>query len=123
MLLARGIWLFTRSHSKKAIVFSPRKPNMSVTNLLRTKLTKLSGVIVRDLGKEKCDIVTFTKEGEAPSIIFQQLLAKGINTSVSIVEHARLDMGSRGLDEMVRASVHYYNTEEEVDRFCEILSQ
>ncbi|MBN4081237.1 aminotransferase class V-fold PLP-dependent enzyme [Caldithrix abyssi] len=94
-----------------------------LANILRTKLTELPGVIVRDLGKEQCGIVTFTKDGEASSLVSQRLLAKGINTSVSPAEYARLDMGSRGLDEIVRASVHYYNTEEEIERFCEILVQ
>lgn len=93
-----------------------------LAKLLRTRLTELPGVIVRDLGKEKCGIVTFTKEGEAPSMVSKRLLAKGINTSVSPIEYARLDMGSRGLDEIVRASVHYYNTEEEIERFCETLA-
>ena len=49
-------------------------------------------------------------------------MSKGINTTVSLAKHARLDMGSRELDKVVRASVHYYNTEEEIERFCEVLA-
>lgn len=53
---------------------------------------------------------------------FPAVLSKGINTTVSLAKHARLDMGSLELDEVVRASVHYYNTEEEIERFCEVLA-
>jgi selenocysteine lyase/cysteine desulfurase len=93
-----------------------------LAKILRARLTDLPGVVVRDLGKEQCGIVTFTKEGEASSIVSQRLLSKGINTTVSLAKHARLDMGSRELDEVVRASIHYYNTEEEIERFCEVLA-
>jgi selenocysteine lyase/cysteine desulfurase len=34
------------------------------------------------------------------------------------VTSTRIDMEDRGLSELVRASVHYYNSEDEVDRFC-----
>jgi selenocysteine lyase/cysteine desulfurase len=42
---------------------------------------------------------------------------------VSDVEAARLDLEARGLQAVVRASPHYYNTDEEVERFVEVLGQ
>jgi cysteine desulfurase / selenocysteine lyase len=41
-----------------------------------------------------------------------------MNVSVSRLPSTRLDMEARGLQDLVRASVHYYNTEEEIARFC-----
>jgi len=34
------------------------------------------------------------------------------------VASTRLDMEKRGLGDLARASVHYYNTEQELDRFA-----
>ncbi|MDW6062551.1 hypothetical protein SAZ11_36610 [Streptomyces sp. FXJ1.4098] len=42
------------------------------------------------------------------------LAEQGINISVSRTASTRLDMDERGLRELLRASVHYYNTEEEI---------
>ena len=44
------------------------------------------------------------------------LAPHGVNVSVSLVDYARLDLPARGLPDLVRASVHYYNTDEELDR-------
>jgi selenocysteine lyase/cysteine desulfurase len=46
-----------------------------------------------------------------------------INVSWNGVSNTYLDMTARGLNEIVRASVHYYNTEEEVDAFIKELKQ
>ena len=48
----------------------------------------------------------------------QQLKAKGIAVRTIERSSARIDMEQRGLDELVRASVHYYNTEAEIERLC-----
>ena len=85
---------------------------------LRTRLAALPGVAVHDKGAERCGIVTFTVADEAAGSVVKRLRAKGINTSASGVESTRFDMASRGLTEVVRASVHYYNTAAEIDRFC-----
>ena len=49
--------------------------------------------------------------------------AKGINVSVSPAEYARFDVEPRGLSALVRASVHYYNTGDEMDRLCAALAE
>jgi selenocysteine lyase/cysteine desulfurase len=89
---------------------------------LRERLARLPSVTVRDIGAEKCAIVTFTVEGRDPEEIKATLAEKKINVTVTGTLGARLDMDARGLTKMVRASVHYYNTEDEIDRFCAALA-
>ena len=88
---------------------------------LRAKLSDIDGIVVRDLGKERCGIVTFTKTGKDPLEIRHQMNAQRINVWSSTIESTRIDMEQRHLESVVRASVHYYNTEEEITRFCAAL--
>ncbi len=88
---------------------------------LRGMLTEVPGVQVHDLGARRCGIVTFTVEGVPADDVQQKLAAAGVNTTVSRVSHARHDLARRGLSDLVRASVHYYNTEEELRRLCDQL--
>jgi cysteine desulfurase/selenocysteine lyase len=85
---------------------------------LREGLAAIPGLTLRDLGAEHCGIVTFTKDGASPAEIQSALAAQRINIAVSPRNFTRLDMDARDLDALARASVHYYNTEDEVERFC-----
>jgi cysteine desulfurase/selenocysteine lyase len=86
--------------------------------LLRQQLAQVKGVIVRDLGRVRCGIVTFTCNGHSPGEVMHRLKANGIAVRTVERSSARIDMEQRGLDELVRASVHYYNTEAEIERLC-----
>lgn len=89
---------------------------------LRARLSELPGVTVRDQGKQRCGIVTFTIDGREPAEIRSALGERGINVWVSTPGGTLLDMQARGLNGLVRASVHYYNSEEEIARFCTALA-
>ncbi len=84
---------------------------------LRARLAAIPGATLQDLGAEQCGIVTFTVRDQKAEVIQQALAAQQINVSVSLAPYTRLDMDARGLESLVRASVHYYNSEAEVERF------
>jgi cysteine desulfurase / selenocysteine lyase len=87
----------------------------------RARLGDLKGVKVTDIGEEKCGIVTFTVAGKDPMEIRHLLSENKINVWSSVIEATRIDMEERNLQSVVRASIHYYNSEEEVSRCCEVL--
>jgi len=90
---------------------------------LRSQLLALGFVTIHDLGVERCGIVTFNIEGIPADEVQRKLLEMGINVSVSLEESGRLDLAERKIPQLVRASVHYYNSEEEIERFCEAVAQ
>jgi selenocysteine lyase/cysteine desulfurase len=88
----------------------------------RARLASVPGVVVTDTGHERCGIVTCTVDGRSAVELRDALRAQQINTSVSAAPSALLDMGARRLTEVLRASVHAYNTEAELDRFAAALA-
>tara|TARA_R110000787_G_scaffold63679_11_gene143926 strand:+ start:1272 stop:2453 length:1182 start_codon:yes stop_codon:yes gene_type:complete len=91
----------------------------SLAEQLRTQLSAIPGVHVTDIGREKAGIVTFIKDGFESPDIRALLSQKKINVSSSNRNSTLLDMDKRGLAQIVRSSVHYYNDEDEIARFCE----
>ncbi|APU14309.1 MULTISPECIES: aminotransferase class V-fold PLP-dependent enzyme [Actinoalloteichus] len=90
---------------------------------LRTALADIPGVTVHDQGVRRCGIVTFSL-ASLPSARLRRLLgAENINTSLSRRESAQHDFTARDLPEMIRASVHYYNTEDELSRLVDAVAR
>ena len=88
---------------------------------LRQRLAALKGVTVTDLGTVRGAIVTFAVEGADHNALKMALRAQAINVCVSTQFSSRLDLKGRGLLNVMRASVHLYNTEAELDRFVAAL--
>ena len=85
---------------------------------LRSGLSEMPGIAVHDAGRVKGAIVTFSHERVSAGDLKTRLAEQDINVSISPNEYARIDSEERGLPEIIRASVHYYNSDEEIDRFC-----
>src|SRR6516162_9752377 len=90
--------------------------------LLRVRLAQIPGVAVCDRGRTQCGIVSFLCEGIGAEAVKAALARERINVSVSDAAWTRLDMDARGIPALVRASVHYYNSEAEVDAFTAALA-
>jgi selenocysteine lyase/cysteine desulfurase len=90
---------------------------------LRARLAALPGVTVRDLGDVRGGIVSFTVRDVEAARVKAAMRAASINVTISPARGTLLDMRARGLREIVRASVHYYNTEAELDRLAHELAR
>ena len=90
---------------------------------LREQLRQISGVTVRDLGQRQCGIVTFTVEGTPSIQVKEYLTAHNINVWTSPRRSTLLDMEARNLTDVVRASLHYYNTEVEIALVCRMVAE
>lgn len=89
----------------------------------RQNLEALPEVDLYDRGKVQGGIITFRHQRLAPPDLQQLLLKHKINTSVAMQQVTLIDMQQRNLDTLNRASVHYYNTEEEVDQLIKVLQK
>jgi selenocysteine lyase/cysteine desulfurase len=88
---------------------------------LRARLADVEQVTVRDEGSQRCGIVSFTVAGTRADTVKHDLRTAGINVWTIDATTAQLDFGGRELREVVRASVHYYNTEDELERLVRAL--
>lgn len=100
-----------------------RERAWSLADRLRKGVAAIPGTRLRDLGEVRSAIVSFTVDGTDPTAIRQRLAQQGINVTVSRLTSTRLDMAARQLQGVVRASPHYYNSEEEIDRTIDALGR
>jgi cysteine desulfurase / selenocysteine lyase len=95
----------------------------SLADDLRFALTAIPGVTVADQGAERCGIVTFHVDGVPASELQSSLSEASINTTVAVPSGTLLDSRARALPDLVRASVHYYNSEQELERLLNIVGK
>ena len=89
---------------------------------LRAMLVSVPGVEVHDKGEDRCGIVTFSVAGVGAGDVQRALAARSINTSVTGPHFSQFDFPARGLGLLVRASPHYYNTEDELAQLIDVVS-
>lgn len=92
-----------------------------LAELLRARLSQVPGITVLDVGRRLSGIVTFNHERMGADRVRSELGQRNINVHVIRARFAMLDLPLRGIDDLVRASVHYFNTEEEIDAFIDAL--
>ncbi len=95
----------------------------ALADLLRRRLAEVPGVTIHDAGVERCGIVSFAAAQAGAAAIKEALAERAIHVEVSSPASTPLDATRRALPPLVRASVHYYNTETEVDRFCAAVAE
>lgn len=90
---------------------------------LRQNLSAVPGVSVADIGKRKCAIVSFVIDGKRAVDVAAELRRRRFNCSVLTPASTLLDAMARHLPDVVRASVHYYNTDEEIEAFSAAVAE
>jgi len=92
-----------------------------LAGLMRRQLDDIDGITVHDSGDEQCGIVTFSVDGMDSVLVKNELAANQINVSVGKAISTLIYMNKNQLSSIVRASVHYYNTEKEIKEMCNVL--
>jgi cysteine desulfurase/selenocysteine lyase len=119
LLLGLGVAL---SHARAVGIPAIRARIGRLAEGLRGRLSATPGVVVRDLGTERSGLVSFTIEGVGAQEVRTKLSHDRVIVGANGVPYTPLDMTARNLSEIVRASVHYINTEEEIDRLVEAVA-
>ena len=76
-----------------------------------------------DKGLEKGGAITFNIEKGDPDFIIHELSKRNINVVASYRAYGLIDFDEKGVGWVIRASVHYYNTHEEIEFFIDALAE
>ncbi len=97
--------------------------NTILADDLRAKLELIGRVTVLDQGEHKCAIVTFNVDGLEAAAVTRQLREHDINTSALMAATGLFDMEPRGIASAVRASVHYFLEDGDIDALVDAVAQ
>ena len=88
---------------------------------LREGLQETGVLELTDQGAKKSGLVTFQHQRFDAEQVKVLVAKQNINVSTSSGSGMKLSYLERGLDSLVRASVHYYNTLEEINKFITVV--
>ena len=94
-----------------------------LADFCRERLARDARVELRDIGAEKCGIVSFTIAGAEPAALVARMRAEGFAIGATDPPDTRIDSERRALPAMIRIAPHCYNTEEEIARCVARLAQ
>ncbi|MEM1235593.1 MAG: aminotransferase class V-fold PLP-dependent enzyme [Pseudomonadota bacterium] len=77
---------------------------------------------VRDIGAQRCGIVSFSLKDADPRLVVRGMAEAGYSIGSSPPSSTRLDAERRALPTLLRIAPHYYNTEDEIERAVKQLS-
>ena len=95
----------------------------SLAGTMVTALEAIRGVRVHELSETQSGIVTFSKVGIGAEKLQNQLHQQRVNTSISKRTNARLDLDRDIQCDVVRASLHYYNSDSEIERVVQLIER
>jgi selenocysteine lyase/cysteine desulfurase len=90
---------------------------------LRERLATIDGLAIHDLGAVKGGIVSFAVDELSSRDLRNCLYERGFNLTTSTVFSTRFDMENRALPPLVRASVHYFTTDDECERLATAIEE
>ena len=88
---------------------------------LRAQLAAVPGWRVLDNRPHASAIVAVELGAVDPLLVMEALRKKAINTSATFRAWAQYHMGRQGVEAALRISPHYYNSDDEIDRFVPAL--
>ncbi len=95
----------------------------ALADALRAALREIPGLTIYDLGPRPCAIVSFAINGIDSEMVEARLRERRVNISTSSRASTLLDATARDLPIVVRASPHYYNTEDEIAETADLVAK
>lgn len=95
--------------------------NKSLVKRLRTGLAQITDLMLLDRGSQVSNIVTFKIDKRRLDEIESALQKAGVFYSLSNKYLSAADFSPPNIEQVVRLSPHYFNTNEEIDKVKEVL--